>query len=27
LCVARIKDGKLAEGWNHFDFPSMYQHL
>jgi hypothetical protein len=27
LCVARIKDGKLAEGWNHFDFPTMYQHL
>jgi predicted ester cyclase len=27
LCVARFKDGKLVEGWNHFDFLKMYQQL
>jgi predicted ester cyclase len=25
-CV-RIKDGKIAEGWNNFDFLTMYQQL
>ncbi len=25
-CV-RIKDGKIAEGWNNFDFLSMYQQM
>jgi steroid delta-isomerase-like uncharacterized protein len=27
MCIARIKDGKIAEGWNNFDFLSMYQQL
>jgi steroid delta-isomerase-like uncharacterized protein len=27
MCLARIKDGKLAEGWNNFDFLSLYQQL
>lgn len=27
LCVVRYKDGKLAEGWNNFDFLKMYQQL
>jgi steroid delta-isomerase-like uncharacterized protein len=27
MCIARVKDGKIAEGWNNFDFLSMYQQL
>jgi hypothetical protein len=27
MCAARLKDGKLAEAWNDFDLPSMYQHF
>ncbi|MEO5564842.1 MAG: ester cyclase [Chitinophagaceae bacterium] len=27
LSVVRIKDGKLVEGWNNFDFLKMYQQL
>ena len=27
LVIARFKDGKLLEGWNGFDFLSMYQQL
>jgi predicted ester cyclase len=27
ICIARIEDGKIAEGWNNFDFLSMYQQL
>ena len=27
MCFARIKDGKLVEGWNNFDFLAMYQQL
>ena len=27
MCIARIKDGKIVEGWNNFDFLSMYQQL
>lgn len=27
MCMARIKDGKLAEGWNEFDFLSVYRQL
>jgi predicted ester cyclase len=27
LCVARFKDGRIAEGWNNFDFLKMYQQL
>ncbi|MCW3107075.1 MAG: hypothetical protein JWQ09_1581 [Segetibacter sp.] len=26
-CMTQIKDGKIAEAWNHFDFLSMYQQL
>jgi predicted ester cyclase len=27
LCMTQIKDGKIAEAWNHYDFLSMYQQL
>lgn len=27
LCVIKVKDGKLIEGWNNFDFLKMYQQL
>ena len=27
MCIARIKNGKIVEGWNNFDFLSMYQQL
>jgi predicted ester cyclase len=27
ICIARIENGKIAEGWNNFDFLSMYQQL
>ena len=27
MCIARVKDGKIVEGWNNFDFLSMYQQL
>jgi len=27
MCFMRIKDGKIAEGWNNFDFLSLYQQL
>jgi predicted ester cyclase len=27
ICMARIQDGKIAEGWNNYDFLSMYQQL
>ena len=27
MCMARVKDGLLVEGWNNFDFLSMYQQL
>jgi predicted ester cyclase len=27
MCVGRVKDGQLIEGWNTFDFLSMYQQL
>src|SRR5690349_1098223 len=26
-CITRIKDGKIAEAWNYYDFLSMYQQL
>jgi predicted ester cyclase len=26
-CMAHIKDGKIAEAWNHYDFMTMYQQL
>ena len=27
VVIARVRDGKLVEGWNSFDFLSMYQQL
>jgi len=27
MCIARIAGGRIAEGWNNFDFLSMYQQL
>ena len=27
MCIARVKDGKIVEGWNNFDFLSLYQQL
>jgi predicted ester cyclase len=27
MCMAKIKDGKIAEAWNNFDFLNMYQQL
>ncbi|MFN8343886.1 MAG: ester cyclase [Spirosomataceae bacterium] len=27
LCMARIKDGKIAEAWNHYDFLGLYMQL
>ncbi|HVG30139.1 MAG TPA: ester cyclase [Pyrinomonadaceae bacterium] len=27
ICIARIRDGKIVEAWNHFDFMSMHRQL
>ena len=27
VCIGRIKDGRLAEAWNYFDFLGLYQQL
>lgn len=27
ICAARIKDGRIVEAWNNFDFLSFYQQL
>lgn len=27
MCLLRIKDGKIVEAWNNFDFMSMFQQL
>ena len=27
MCIVRVENGKIAEGWNNFDFLSMYQQL
>jgi predicted ester cyclase len=27
ICIARVANGKIAEGWNNFDFLSLYQQL
>ena len=27
LCMSRFEEGKIAEGWNHYDFLSMHQQL
>ena len=27
ICIVRVRDGKIAEAWNNFDFMSMFQQL
>jgi steroid delta-isomerase-like uncharacterized protein len=27
MVMVRLKDGKLAEAWNYFDFPKMYKQM
>ena len=27
ICIVRIRDGKIAEAWNNFDFMSMFRQL
>ena len=27
MCITRIRDGKIVEAWNNFDFMSMFQQL
>ena len=27
ICTVRIKDGRILEAWNHYDFLGMYQQL
>ncbi len=27
MCMVRVKDGRIAEGWNNFDFLSLYRQL
>jgi steroid delta-isomerase-like uncharacterized protein len=27
MCMARVKDGKMIEGWNNFDFLALYQQI
>ena len=27
ICIVRVRDGKIAEAWNNFDFMAMYQQL
>ena len=27
VSIARLKDGKIIEAWNHFDFPTMYKQM
>ena len=27
ICMVRVKDGKIAEAWNHYDFLNLYQQL
>ncbi len=27
ICIVRVRDGKIAEAWNSFDFMSMFQQL
>lgn len=27
ITMARLKDGKLVEAWNYFEFPKMYQQM
>jgi predicted ester cyclase len=27
IAIVRIKDGKIVEGWNNFDFLKLYQQI
>jgi predicted ester cyclase len=27
VAIARVRDGQIVEGWNNFDFLSMYQQI
>jgi predicted ester cyclase len=27
VTIARLRDGKIAEAWNYFDFASMYKQM
>jgi predicted ester cyclase len=27
MTIVRVKDGKIVEGWNNFDFMRMYQQV
>ena len=27
MCIIRVRDGQIVEGWNNFDFLSLYQQL
>jgi steroid delta-isomerase-like uncharacterized protein len=27
MCIVRVKDGKIVEAWNNFDFMAMFQQL
>jgi steroid delta-isomerase-like uncharacterized protein len=27
MCIIRVKDGKISEAWNNFDFLTLYQQL
>ena len=27
ICIVRVRDGKIAEAWNNFDFMAMFQQL
>jgi steroid delta-isomerase-like uncharacterized protein len=27
VSIARLKDGKIVEAWNYFDFPTMYRQM
>jgi steroid delta-isomerase-like uncharacterized protein len=27
MCLVRLRDGRAAEAWNHFDFGSLYRQL
>jgi len=27
MCIARVRNGQIVEGWNSFDFLALYQQL